>query len=389
MTGLSSSYSRIQTMHFSQNELALGIPAATRWHRSCDPETRRSAPFGLAFRVDQMRIRRTTVDRCHRQCEMISMTRLGYALSSEEFRPNDLVRNAADAERAGFTFALISDHFHPWMESQGQSPFVWSTLGGIAQATRSLRVGTGVTCPLIRVHPVIVAQAAASVADMFEGRFFLGVGTGEALNEHVTGRHWPPLSVRQEMLEDAVALIRELWAGDYVTRHGRFFIVENAKLYTLPRQPVEICVAASGEDSAKLAAKIGDGLISTAPKAAIVQAFGPNDRRPRYGQMTVCWGPDKAQAVELARKMWGYTALPGQLSQELAIPAYFDEAASIVTGEMVAKSIVCGPDPEPYRAQIEEYAKAGFTHIYLHQVGPDQAGFFAFAEQELLPNYPS
>jgi coenzyme F420-dependent glucose-6-phosphate dehydrogenase len=316
------------------------------------------------------------------------MTALGYALSSEEFRPNDLVRNAARAEAAGFTFALISDHFHPWMERQGQSPFVWSTLGGIAHATTTLHVGTGVTCPLIRIHPVVIAQAAASVADMFAGRFLLGLGTGEALNEHITGVHWPPVSIRAEMLREAVALIRELWGGDYVTHHGRFYTVENAKLYTLPATPPMIAIAASGTEAATLAAEIGDALVGTAPQSDLIDAFGHGDR-PRYGQMTVCWGPDKEAAVELARTMWGYTALPGQLSQELAIPKYFDDAAQIVTGAMVAASIVCGPDPAPYHAQIEAYVRAGFTHVYLHQVGPDQDGFFAFAEKELVPVYAS
>lgn len=314
------------------------------------------------------------------------MIQLGYALSSEEFRPNELVRNAARAEATGFGFALISDHFHPWMESQGQSPFVWSTLGAIAHATSRLRIGTGVTCPLIRTHPVVVAQAAASVADMFEGRFFLGVGTGEALNEHITGAHWPPVSVRQEMLKEAVALIRELWQGEYVTRHGRYYTVENAKLYTLPAETPELSVAASGEESARLAAEIGDGLISTAPDATVVAAFG-RDERPRYGQLTVCWATNQEQAEETALRQWGYTALPGQLSQELAIPRYFDEATSIVTTDMVAKSVVCGPDPAPYLAKIDEFARAGFTHVYLHQIGPDQEGFFDFATRELLPAY--
>jgi coenzyme F420-dependent glucose-6-phosphate dehydrogenase len=318
------------------------------------------------------------------------MTTLGYALSSEEFRPNDLVRNAVQAEAAGFSFALISDHFHPWQESQGQSPFVWSTLGAIAQATSTLRIGTGVTCPLIRIHPVIVAQATASVADMFEGRFFLGVGTGEALNEHITGEHWPPLSVRQEMLREAVEVIRELWQGEYVTHHGEFYSVENAKIYTLPAELPAIAVGASGEDSASLAGEIGDAFISTAPRGELVQTYqSSGGSGPTYGQMTVCWAADKAAAVRTAKEIWGYTAVPGQLSQELAIPKYFDEVASIVTEEMVEQAVVCGPDPEPYRQQIAEYAKAGFSHVYIHQIGPDQAGFFDFAKRELLPAYAS
>jgi coenzyme F420-dependent glucose-6-phosphate dehydrogenase len=318
------------------------------------------------------------------------MTQLGYAISSEEFRPNELVQNARRAEETGFTFALISDHFHPWLDSQGQSPFVWSTLGAIAHATKRLRVGTGVTCPLIRVHPAIVAQAAATVGDMFEGRFFLGLGTGEALNEHITGEHWPPLSTRQEMLREAVEIIRDLWRGEYVTHEGEFYSVENARIYTLPDPLPEIAIAASGADSALIAAEIGDALISTAPDPEVVKSFvraGREPERPRYGQVTVCWGADENASKELALKQWGYTAIPGQLSQELALPLYFEQAMKPITADMVAESITCGPDPERHRAAIQKYVDAGFSHIYIHQVGPDQDGFFKFAEKELLPHF--
>ena len=327
--------------------------------------------------------------RCSHAGDM-TMVELGYAISSEEFRPNDLVRYARRAEETGFTFALISDHFHPWMDSQGQSPFVWSTLGAIAHATERLRVGTGVTCPLVRIHPVIIAQAAASVADMFEGRFFLGLGTGEALNEHITGEHWPPVSIRQEMLSEAVGIIRDLWGGDYVTFEGDYYTVENARIYTLPEQLPEIAIAASGPESAQLAAEIGDALCSTSPDADIVKAFvraGQAPDRPRYGQLTVCWGEDEEAAKKTALEQWGYTALPGQLSQELALPLYFQQATQAVTVDMVAEKVVCGPDPERFRAEVQKFVDAGFSHIYLHQIGPDQEGFFKFAERELLPHF--
>ena len=316
------------------------------------------------------------------------MVELGYAISSEEFRPNELVMNARRAEETGFRFALISDHFHPWLDSQGQSPFVWSTLGGIAQVTSSLRIGTGVTCPLIRIHPVIVAQAAATAADMLGDRFFLGVGTGEYLNEHITGEHWPPLSTRQEMLREAVKIIRMLWEGDYTTFQGDFYSVENARIYTLPEQLPPICVAASGADSATLAAEIGDGLISTAPDPEVVRAFttSGSEQQPRYGQMTVCWNQDEEAAKELALKMWANSAIPGQLSQELALPLYFEQASELATPDKMAKQVVCGPDPAKYLAKIQEFTGAGFTHVYIHQVGPDQEGFFRFAEKEILPN---
>jgi G6PDH family F420-dependent oxidoreductase len=317
------------------------------------------------------------------------MVQLGYAISSEEFRPNDLVENAVKAEQAGFGYALISDHFHPWMDSQGQSPFVWSTIGGIAQRTSQLVLGTGVTAPIIRIHPAIIAHAAASVADMMPGRFFLGVGTGENLNEHVTGEHWPPVSIRQEMLAEAVDIIRQLWQGGYQTIDGDFYTVENARLYTLPETLPKIHVAASGPESGTLAGRIGDGLISTSPDTETVKAFqsAGGKGKPAYGQMTVCWAKTEDEGLETALKIWGYTGLPGQLSQELALPQYFQEAAQLVTRETIAKSVVAGPDAEAYHQKIKEYADAGFEYVYIHQVGPDQDGFFDFAKRELLPKY--
>ncbi|MGC4192007.1 MAG: TIGR03557 family F420-dependent LLM class oxidoreductase [Thermomicrobiales bacterium] len=303
--------------------------------------------------------------------------------------PQELVAQARRAEEAGFPFALISDHFHPWMDRQGESPFVWSTLGGIAQVTDRMAIGTGVTAPIIRYHPAIVAQATTTVADMLPGRFFLGVGTGEYLNEHITGKHWPPISRRQAMLEEAVGIIRSLWDGNYTTRYGDFYTVENARLYTLPETLPPIHVAASGPDSGDLAGRIGDGLISTAPDAETIQAFtGAGGKgKPRYGQMTVCWAEDRQEAMQTARDIWGYAALPGQMSQELALPAYYDAATELVTPETICFAIVSGPDVEQYLEQIQQYADAGFTHVYLHQIGPDQAGHLRFAQTQPLPHF--
>jgi len=316
---------------------------------------------------------------------------LGYTLSSEEFAPNDLVAQARRAEEAGFAFALISDHFHPWMDSQGHSPFVWTTLGGVANVTERMQIGTGVTAPIIRYHPAIIAQAAATVAAMMPGRFFLGVGTGEYLNEHITGEHWPPISRRQDMLVEAVGIIRDLWAGGYTTRYGDFYTVENARLYTLPEALPPIHVAASGTESAAMAGKLGDGLISTSPDGETVTTFSASggEGKPRYGQMTICWAEDEQEAMQTAYKYWGYTVLPGQMSQELALPAYYDAGAELVTPEDVAKKVVCGNDVERYLKQIQQYVDAGFTHVYLHQVGPDQEGYIRFAERELLPRFRS
>jgi coenzyme F420-dependent glucose-6-phosphate dehydrogenase len=312
---------------------------------------------------------------------------LGYALSSEEHTPADLVRYAQRAEEAGFGFALISDHFHPWTDNQGNSAFVWSVLGGIAQTTSSLRVGTGVTCPLIRTHPAIIAHAAATVADMMPGRFFLGVGTGENLNEHILGDHWPPYDVRAEMLEEAVDIIRLLWEGGQQSYRGLHYTLENARLYTLPAQLPEIIVAASGTDSAYLAAQIGDGLCSTSPKKEIVDEFRHNGGadKPLYGQITVCYARDEEEAKRTAHEIWPIAALGGQLSQELAVPSLFEAAAENVTPDQVAEVIVCGPDPQRHLDQFKAYSEAGYDHIYVHQVGPDQEGFFEFYQREIMP----
>jgi G6PDH family F420-dependent oxidoreductase len=314
------------------------------------------------------------------------MLEIGYALSSEEHRPGDLVRFAVGAEQAGFSFALISDHFHPWTDAQGHSPFVWATLGGIAQATDRLRVGTGVTCPTFRMHPALVAHAAATVADMMPGRFFLGVGSGENLNEHILGDAWPPVGIRLQMLEEAVAIIRELFTGEQVTHDGDFYTVHTARLYTVSEQPPPIMVAAAGTTAAELAGRAGDGLISTAPDPDVVDTYRRNGGDgPRYGMIHVCWGPDEGEAVQTAHKQWVNAAIGGELGQELPLPAHFEQAAKTVRREDVAELVVCGPDPERHRAEIRKYADAGFDHVYVHQVGADQDGFFRFYADEVLP----
>ena len=313
--------------------------------------------------------------------------KLGYKLSSEEFGPSELVHNAVRAEEAGFEFALISDHFHPWTDAQGQSPFVWSVIGGIAHATSSLVVGTGVTCPTIRMHPTLVAQAAATCAAMMEGRFFLGVGTGENLNEHIVGARWPAIDVRQAMLEEAVAVIRQLWQGGYQDHHGRHYTVENARLYTLPAEPPEIMVAASGKKSAELAGRIGDGLVCTSPEPELVRAFeGAGGKgKPRYAELTVCWAKDEKAARKTAHRQWPTAAMTGPLTTELPLPAHFEAAAEMVTEDAIAEEVPCGPDPKRHLDAIREYAKAGFDHLCIHQVGPDQEGFMRFYAREILP----
>src|SRR5215212_5586437 len=316
------------------------------------------------------------------------MAQIGYALSSEEHTPNDLVRHARLAEQAGFSFGLISDHFHPWVDTQGHSPFVWSVLGAIAHATERLELGTGVTCPTIRIHPAIIAHAAATVSTMMPGRFFLGVGTGENLNEHILGDRWPPHQVRLEMLEEAVEVIRLLWQGGSQSHYGKHYTVENARLYTLPDELPRIIVAAAGPKSAEAAGRFGDGLCSTAPEAKVIEEYkAAGGNGPRYGQFTVCWAPTEAEAKRTAREIWPNAALSGELSQELPTPAHFQQAIGNATEEQVAESVICGPDPQRQIDSIKEYVDAGFDHIYIHQVGPDQQGFINFYQREILPQF--
>lgn len=314
------------------------------------------------------------------------MTLLGYTLSSEEFGPQDLADHARLAEEAGFTFASISDHFHPWLDSQGHSPFVWGTLGAISQTTKTMTIGTGVTCPMIRTHPVIIAQAAATAAALLPKRFYLGVGTGEALNEHIVGEYWPPLSERREMLAESIDVIRTMWEGGYVSYRGQFYNVDNARLYTLPDELPPIHVAAGGPEAARLAAQIGDGLISTTPDGSLVQEFkDAGGANPIIGQLTVCWGDDENEQAEIAKTMWANAAIPGQLGQELAIPMYFEQAAELVTNEHMKSAMPCGPDVDKIVEKIREYEQAGFTHVYLHQIGSNQAPFIKMAKDQLFP----
>lgn len=317
--------------------------------------------------------------------------RLGYKLSSEERGPQDLVRLAGMAEEHGFSFALISDHFHPWTDRQGQSPFVWSVIGGIAQATRRLELGTAVTCPTVRMHPALVAQAAATCALMMDGRFFLGLGTGENLNEHIVGQGWPETEVRQDRLVEAVQVIRRLWTGDNVSHHGRHFTVENARLYSRPDAPPPLLLAVGGPRTADLAGQVADGMIGTDPSADAIHRFqrAGGAGKPRYAELTVCWARSESVARRTAREVWPTAAMESSLSWELPLPAHFEAVAELVTEDAVSESVICGPDPERYLAGLATYAEAGYDHVCLHQVGPDQAGFMRFFQRELLPRVRS
>ncbi len=315
------------------------------------------------------------------------MTAIGYTLSSEENDAGSLVRNAVRAEEVGFEFAVISDHFHPWIDRQGQSPFVWGVVGAISVATEKIEIATGVTCPTTRVHPAIVAQAAATAATQLPGRFSLGVGSGENLNEHILGDRWPPVAERQERLAEAIEVIRLLWEGGLKSHRGKHYKVANARIYTLPERPPPILVAVAGRKSVELAAAHGDGLVGTAPVAESIERFraGGGEGKPTYGQIHVCWAESEEEGRRTALEWWPNGAVSGSYFLELPLPAHFEEAAELVGSEEIGESVVCGPDPERYVAAVEEYAAAGYDHVYLHQIGPDQEGFFDFCARELLP----
>jgi len=315
------------------------------------------------------------------------MAEFGFSLSSEEHRPAELVRQAVRAEEAGFSFAVISDHFHPWTDRQGQSPFVWCVIGAIAQATGRLRLGTGVTCPLIRVHPGIVAQATATAASLMPGRFFLGVGAGENLNEHIFGARWPSSEERREMLEEAVQVMRLLWKGEKCSHRGRHYTIDEARLYTIPEEPIELYMAAAAQSSAELAGQVADGMIGTDPDEELVDAFSSagGKRKPRYGQVTVCWAESEEEGKRITCEQWPNSALEGSLSWELKTPQLIESAAANVRPDDLAQSVVCGPDAERHIEKIQKFLDAGYDHVYIHQIGHDQDGFMRFYEREVLP----
>jgi G6PDH family F420-dependent oxidoreductase len=264
---------------------------------------------------------------------------------------------------------------------------VWSVVGGIAQVTSRLRLGTGVTCPTIRIHPAIVAHAAATSAVMMEGRFFLGVGTGENLNEHVTGEAWPAPDERLEMLEEAIEVMQLLWQGGYQTHRGEYYDVDQARLYTLPDEPPPIAVAAAKPLAAELAGRLADALVNVAPDAETIEAFDSagGEGKPKYGQITGCWAASTEEAAQTVREVWPNAALGGDLGYELKLPIHFEQATRDVTPEQLADSLPCGPDPERWLEEIREYQQAGYTHVYFHQIGRDQDGFLRFWRDELEP----
>jgi G6PDH family F420-dependent oxidoreductase len=315
--------------------------------------------------------------------------KIGYFLSCEEFPPAELVRQARLAEQRGFDGLWISDHYHPWNDEQGESAFVWSVIGALSEATERLPVTTAVTCPTVRIHPAIIAQAAATSASLLPGRFILGVGSGEALNEQILGDHWPDADTRLAMLEEAIEVIRELWKGGMVKYDGDHYLVENARIYTLPEQLPPIYVSGFGRKSIELAGRVGDGYCTVGPDEDAVKSFrdAGGAGKPVQGGLKVCYGEDEAKCLETAHRLWPNEALPGELAQILPTPAHFEQACELVTPEMVGESVPCGPDIDKHIEMLRKYEQAGFDEVYIQQIGPEQDEFFRVYAEQVLPRF--
>ena len=312
--------------------------------------------------------------------------KLGFFLSCEEYGPRELVSQALAAQEAGFHALWISDHYHPWTHEQGQSPFVWSVIGALAGAGVSLPVTTAVTCPTVRIHPAVVAQAAATSAVLLDGRFALGLGTGEALNEHILGDSWPEADERIEMLEEAIAVIRSLWTGETVSHRGRHYRVEHAKLFTLPSEPPPVFISGFGPKAIDLASRVGDGFVTTSPDRDGISRFRSKakDKLVQAGAK-VCFGPDAAEAAATAHRIWPNDALPGELAQILPTPEHFQQAAELVTPEMIAEMLPCGPDLDAHVESLNEYAEAGVDELFVQQIGGRHDEFFAAYARDVIP----
>jgi G6PDH family F420-dependent oxidoreductase len=314
--------------------------------------------------------------------------RIGYTMMCEQAGPKQLVRDVALAEEAGFDFAVISDHYFPWLDAQGHSPYAWSVLGAAAQATERIPLMTYVTCPTRRYHPAVVAQKAATVQLLSDGRFTLGLGAGENLNEHIIGGSWPVARIRHEMLEEAVAIIRALWSGEYVTYTGRHFTVEAARLWDVPDRPPDIGIAVSGRDSCRIAGRQADVMIAVQPDPELGRMFDEagGNGRPRVGQVPLSYDRDERAAVTRAREQFRWFDLGWRVTSELPLPASFDAASGSVDDEQVARGIACGPDVQRHVAAVSAFSDAGFTDIALVQIGAEsQPEFIEWAATELLP----
>ena len=321
-------------------------------------------------------------------CDGRSMVRFGYTLMTEQAGPRDLVRHAIAAERAGFDFEVMSDHYSPWLDEQGHAPYAWSVLGAVAQATERVELMTYVTCPTMRYHPAVVAQKAATVQLLSDNRFTLGLGAGENLNEHVIGRGWPPVNVRHEMLGEAVEIIGELFGGGYVNYVGRHYRVDSARLWDVPEHRVPLAVAVSGAQSVDLFATSADAMVSVEPDPQLVRLWreAVPDADRFIGQIPICFDRDEAAAVARAHQQFRWFGGGWKVNSELPGTAAFAGATQFVRPEDVAASIPCGPDADRIVPAVAEFWKAGFTDVALVQIGGEhQDEFLEFAGRELLP----
>ena len=315
------------------------------------------------------------------------MTRIGYTMMCEQRGPKDLVRDVQAAEGAGFDFAVISDHYFPWVEAMGHSPYAWSVLGAAAHVTSEIELMTYVTCPIKRYHPAVVAQKAATIALMSDGRFTLGLGAGENLNEHVTGGGWPPVDTRHEQLAEALDIIKRLLDGGYVNHRGKHYEVDSARLWDRPAEPPPIGVAVSGPQSLELAAQ-ADVMIAVEPERSLVEGFEARGGagKPVVGQVPVSYGPDRDEAIRRALRLFGWFGGGWKVNSELPGPAAFEAASQYVRAEDIVESIPCGERVDDFVGAVRRFTDAGFSHVALCQVGGgQQPEFIGWAEKELLP----
>jgi G6PDH family F420-dependent oxidoreductase len=309
---------------------------------------------------------------------------IGYKLATESFGPKEIVEQTRLAEQAGFDFVELSDHFHPWLDVQGHSGFTWSMLGTMASVTDRIGLATGVTCPSFRYHPAIIAQAAATVQILSDNRFTLGVGSGERLNEHVTGIEFPGVHRRQERFREAIEIINLLWQGGYQSYEGKHLRLEDARVFDLPDQLPVIAVAAGGPEAAHIAAELGGGLFATEPKGSLVEAYRTaGGSGPRYAEVPMAWAPDEDTAVRAVLETTRWALTGWKVMAELPNPVNFDAASRFVRPEDVKEQFAVGPDVEQYVENVQQYVDAGFDHIVLQNAGPDPQGFIDFFAREL------